>query len=131
RSGPRQLLGGDHRLRAVVLHHVVRGGGDVRSSAVGRVHPDDVEGAGGRHAGEAPAARADGQLPGGFVPGEGDGGVLARLVVVRVALVLVEREGGVSPLVDADLQRVDALGGVLNVRTHGNDGAPADVEGDR
>src|SRR4051812_34375456 len=120
-GGAAALLRAHGGRRAVVADHLVGRGGDADARAVIGADPHDVERPGGGHPGVAAGARPDGQLPGGLVPGERDLSVGPLLVVVVVALVFVERERGILALVDANLERVAALGGVLNVRTHRDD----------
>src|SRR5579863_1788373 len=86
------LLRADDGLSAVVLDHLIRRGGDGHARSVIGPHPDDVEGPAAEHAGVAAGPRADRQLLSAVVPGELDLGMLAALVVVRVAFVFVERE---------------------------------------
>ena len=93
---------------------------------------DDAEGAAADHAGEAAGAGADGELAGLVVPGEGDDGVLPLLVGVGVAGVFVEVEVAVGAAVDAELDGgVGLLAGVFDLGAEGEDGAGADVEGQR
>src|SRR5688572_13932652 len=95
--------------RAVVLHRLVGRGDDLDAGAMVGSHPNDVERSARGHNAVAPRSSANRQLLGGFVPGEGDQRVLPSLIVIAVALIFIEHEGPVLTLVDADLQRVDAL----------------------
>ena len=107
------LLRGRRGRSAVVLDDLVDGRADVCTCAMGAVHEDHVERSAGRHSGVAAISIPNAQLLPGVVPRERDRRILASLVVVRIAFVFVERERSVGALVDADLKRIDALGGVL------------------
>ena len=84
-------------LRTVIANDLVGRAGDADAAAVICADAHDVERSRRRHSGVAARARADRQLLAALFQVKGICGVLARLVVVRVAFVFVERERGVRP----------------------------------
>src|SRR5688500_143694 len=98
----------------------------LHAAAGARWHQPHVQRALRGHVGETAFARADAQRPPRIVPGERDGGVLALLVAIGLAVVLVEGEAAVGAGVDADLVgRVRLLVDVLDHRAQWHDRAGA------
>ena len=95
-------------------------------SATNNLH---VEGASSEHTREGAFALADGEGLAAIVPCETDGAVQSLFVVVVVAFVFVEGEGGIGARINNEVDVIEfVFVGVLYVRTQWKDGTCLDVE---
>src|SRR5208283_4009072 len=98
-------------------HALVGGFCEPSAGSVAFAHENHAERAIFQHSRESSLALANGERLLVVIPTKSDGRVRARLVVVRIVLVLIEREIAISAAIHANLQWIGGLlGGVLLLR---------------